>query len=67
MADTRNERAVRLPVELLERAEALAPNPRRDPNVLAIGRFSRSAAVRLLLLRGIEAAEADARRKAARA
>lgn len=64
MVDTRNERAVRLPVGLLERAEALAPTLRRDPSAVAIGRFSRSAAVRVLLLRGIEAAEADARRKA---
>jgi hypothetical protein len=58
------DRLVRVPTELLERARALAPALRADAKVRAAGgRLSTAAAVRLLLLRGVELAEADARRK----
>lgn len=56
-------RAVRLPAELVARAEALVPALRHDPRCIALGRMSGAAAVRVLLIRGIEAAEAGVKRK----
>lgn len=50
--------AVRLPRDLVERATRLGPSLRANPHAGALTRVSSSAAVRLLLLDGIENAEA---------
>lgn len=55
--------AVRLPRDLVERATKLGPSLRANPHASALTRVSSSAAVRLLLLDGIEKAEAAGRRK----
>jgi hypothetical protein len=61
------QRAVRLPVDLLERAKAASSAVRTDAKVRAAGaRLSTAGTVRLLLLRGLDAVESEAKRKAAK-
>ncbi|MCA9000545.1 MAG: hypothetical protein KDB61_01385 [Planctomycetes bacterium] len=53
---------VRVPRELADRCEALLPSLNADPEIRALGkRVSRAMAVRLALLRGIEALERKAK------
>src|SRR5919109_437958 len=46
---------LRLPRELLERAEALVPVLAEDPEVRALGRMTKTAVLRLAVLHGLEA------------
>ncbi len=48
---------VRLPTELLERAEALVAELEKDPQLRVTGRVSRSTVLRLAVWKGIEALE----------
>jgi len=45
--------SVRLPADLMARAEALVPLMEKDPELSAFGRVSKSAVVRLALHRGL--------------
>jgi hypothetical protein len=59
-----NMMPVKVPVELLERADALIPAMRADPELSALlGRVSRAAVVRVALLRGLAELERTAKRK----
>lgn len=59
-----NMMPVKLPVELLDRADALIPAMRADPELSAMmGRVSRAAVVRVALLRGLAELERAAKRK----
>jgi hypothetical protein len=51
--------AVRVSPELLKRADRLIPRLSRDPAVTAIGNVSRSTVVKLALMRGLAALEAE--------
>lgn len=55
--------SLRLPVELLERADALIPVMASWPEVGAHGRVSRSTVIRIALLRGLASLEAEASRR----
>lgn len=62
-----NMMPVKVPVELLERADALIPALRTDPELSAlVGRVSRAAVVRVALLRGLADLERSAKRRKAR-
>lgn len=51
--------SLRLPTALLDRAEKIARKMAADPTHSTVFRVSRSAALRMALLRGVEALEAD--------
>jgi hypothetical protein len=55
---------LRLPRDLLERAEALVPVLADDPEVRALGRLTKTAVLRLAVLHGLEALEKRYRRSA---
>jgi hypothetical protein len=56
---------VKLPVELLERADALISAVRADPELSAMmGRVSRAAVVRVALLKGLNELEKQAAKRA---
>jgi hypothetical protein len=59
--DVSNEEqvSIRLPTELLDRAEKLARKLAADPTHSTVFRVTRAAALRMALLRGVEALEAD--------
>jgi len=61
VTDVSNEEqvSIRLPTDLLDRAEKLAQQFARDPSHASVYRVSRAAALRMALLRGVEALEAD--------
>jgi hypothetical protein len=50
---------LRLPKSLLQRADALMPALRSNSDIFVVGRLSRSVVLRLAVLRGLEAMEAD--------
>jgi hypothetical protein len=52
---TMNETSItlRLPTDLLDRAEALVPRLEADPELATFGRVSRAAVLRLAFLRGL--------------
>jgi len=50
---------LRLPKNLLERADALVPVLRDSEELFALGRLSRSIVLRLAVLKGLEALEAQ--------
>lgn len=52
---------LRLPAEMMARIEALIPKVAKRPEFAAHGRVSRSAVIRLVILRGLEALEAEAK------
>lgn len=49
--------ALRLPAELLERAEALVEDVAADPELGSLGRVTRSTVLRLAVARGLAALE----------
>lgn len=51
--------SVRLPPKLLKRADALAAKLQKDPEVRMLGRVSRSAVLRLAVLKGLQVLEAE--------
>ncbi|MCB9797280.1 MAG: hypothetical protein H6741_31715 [Alphaproteobacteria bacterium] len=51
--------AIRLPAELIERADALIPTLEGDRELRTWGRVSRAAVIRLAVLRGLEALERE--------
>jgi len=51
---------LRLPEDLVARADALAPRLQRDPRIVAAGRSGRSTVMRLALALGIDALEQGA-------
>ena len=55
----RDKKALNLKVdkEIIERAEALIPRLKADPELSALGRISVSSIIRLAILRGIEVLE----------
>lgn len=55
---------LRLPSELVSRAEFLRPMIEKDPELRAWGRVSRSAVLRLAILKGLEALETQYRHNA---
>lgn len=57
---------VRLPADMMTRIEALVPVVEQWPEFAVHGRVSRSAVIRLLLLRGLEAVEAETKGKRGR-
>lgn len=52
---------IRLPEEIMARADALIPALEADPAIRAHGRVTRSTAIRIAILRGLDALEADTR------
>jgi hypothetical protein len=48
---------LRLPKQLLQRADALIPALRTNSDIFVVGRLSRSVVLRLAVLRGLEAME----------
>lgn len=57
---TPGKRAIRLPDELMNRADRLVPLLQRDPELLAIGaRVSTSLVLRLAIVRGLDALERE--------
>lgn len=52
--------SLRLPVELLDRADALVPFVATWPELGAHGKVSRSTVIRVALMRGLAALEAEA-------
>ena len=50
---------LRLPKSLLQRADSLIPALRTNSDIFVVGRLSRSVVLRLAVLRGLEAMEAD--------
>lgn len=50
---------LRLPQSLVDRADALIPKLRDDDQMLMVGRISRSIVLRLSVLKGLEALEAQ--------
>lgn len=50
---------LRLPKLLLQRADSLIPALRNNSDIFVVGRLSRSVVLRLAVLRGLEAMEAD--------
>ena len=50
---------LRLPKSLLQRADSLIPALRSNSDIFVVGRLSRSVVLRLAVLRGLEAMEAD--------
>jgi hypothetical protein len=55
--------AFRVPAEAIRRADALRPRVARDPSVAAVGRITRSAILRMALMKGLEALEVQYGRK----
>lgn len=54
---------LRLPPELLKRAERLLPMVAADPRVSLLGRVSRSTVLRMALISGLDALEKQYRRR----
>ena len=54
-----NDIAVKLPAELVERADALVPVFKEVPEMRVWSRVTRTAVIRLALLRGLESLEAE--------
>ena len=55
MAKDDGQTSLRLPAELLQRAEDLVPRLAADPNVTAlVGRITRSTVIKLALARGLD-------------
>jgi hypothetical protein len=52
---------VRIPAELAKRLDRLKPKVGKDPTLTTFGRVSRSSIVKLALLRGVAALEAEYR------
>lgn len=50
---------LRLPKSLVERADALIPQLREDDQMVVVGRVSRSIVLRLAVLKGLTALEAQ--------
>lgn len=57
---------LRLPRDVLVRAEALVPILAEHPELRALGRLSKTVVLRLAVLHGLEVLEQRARRPAAR-
>jgi hypothetical protein len=55
--------SIRLPTALLDRAERLAKKLAADPTHSSVFRVTRAAALRMALLRGVEALEEDLAKK----
>ena len=55
--------SMRVPKELIERADALIPKLSKVPELSTWGRVSRAAVLRLVMLRGLEAIEAQVKLK----
>lgn len=53
------QQAVKIPLDLLERADALIPAIEARPDLRAYGRASRATVVRLALARGLDALAAE--------
>ncbi|MCB9797102.1 MAG: hypothetical protein H6741_30825 [Alphaproteobacteria bacterium] len=51
--------AIRLPSELIDRADALIPSLEQDSEFYTWGRVSRAAVIRLAVLRGLEVLEQE--------
>jgi len=49
--------AVRLPPEMLRRAEALVSKMAKDPTLSALGRVTRSTVLKIAVARGLQALE----------
>jgi hypothetical protein len=58
---------VRLPQSFVDRADALIANLAKDEESLLLGRVSRSIVLRLAVLRGLEALEAQVARRTSEA
>jgi hypothetical protein len=56
---SRTPLSVRIPDDLARRLDRLVPKIGKDPNLAALGRVSRSAVVKLALVRGVAALEAE--------
>lgn len=56
---SRTPLSVRIPDDMVRRLDRLVPKVAKDPNLAAWGRSSRSAVVKLALLRGIAALEVE--------
>lgn len=56
---SRTPLSVRIPDELTRRLDRLIPRIAKDQNVSTMGRVSRSAVVKLALLRGVAALEQE--------
>ena len=54
-----NDIAVKLPAELVDRADALVPVFKGVPEMRVWSRVTRTAVIRLALLRGLESLEAE--------
>lgn len=54
-----NDIAVKLPAELVERADSLVPVFKEVPEMRVWSRVTRTAVIRLALLRGLESLEAE--------
>ena len=54
-----NDIAVKLPAELVERADLLVPVFKEVPEMRVWSRVTRTAVIRLALLRGLESLEAE--------
>ena len=52
---------LRLPAEMMARIEALIPAVAKRPELAVHGRVSRSTVMRLVILHGLEALEAEAK------
>ena len=62
MAKNPSPSSLRLPADLLSRADVLRPLVAQDEELRAFGRVSRSSVLRLAVLKGLEALEAQYRR-----
>lgn len=51
--------SVRLPRDIVKRLDALVPRLQRVPAIAALGTLTRSKALRLALVRGVETLEAE--------
>jgi len=51
---------LRLPQSMVDRADALIPRLKEEDQMLMVGRVSRSIVLRLAVLKGLEALEAQA-------
>jgi predicted transcriptional regulator len=58
-AKSRTPLSVRIPDDLARRLDRLVPKIAKDQNLAAFGRVSRSAVVKLALLRGVAVLEAE--------
>ena len=51
--------SIRVPADLIKRATRLTPKIGRDPAVATVGRVTRSTVIKLALMRGLDALEAE--------